>query len=264
MTSPVAHLDGPTATQARGPVRFARYASPPNRLGYCGPGATSGFAELIAADAVAELRHSAREFVAAFPYLELLAGANRSKGHQAHPFPDALADPLAGAVVEAYWLGNSLLSHVSVADFGRSIDERFRRRAGRRWNHVERSVPAGVANHAYHVLVASPWVGLMRDGVVDEPLAIVDSCRISWGRVVGGCGDRPLVLRTPIAWADGQLVWGTTGVEQVVSPTPVTIGDIVSLHWGQVCEVLTPAQLRWLAATTVSQMGVAARSGRPC
>ena len=234
-----------------GPVRFARYASPPNRLGYCGPGAAAGFAELIAADAVDELRHSAREFAAAFPYLELLAGALGT------------TDPLSEAVVEAYWIGNPLLSEVAVADFGRSIDDRFRRRAGRDWNHVELSIPNGAANHAYHVLVASPWVGLMREGVVDEPLAIVDSCRISWGRVVGGCSDRPLVRRTPMVWTYGRLAWGPTEVEQVVSPIPVAAGDIVSLHWGQVCEVLTPAQLRWLVTTTIDQMDVAGRIGRP-
>ena len=239
-----------------GPVRFARYATPPNRLGYCGPQASAEFADLIAANAVAELRHSAREFAAAFPYLELLAGANR--GHDQH------TDPLAAEVVEAYWLGNPLLAWVGTADFGRSIDDRFRRRAGRSWNHVALSVPNGAANHAYHVLVASPWVGLMRDGVVAEPLGIVDSCRISWGRVIGQGGSGPLVERTPIVWENGRLAWGTTGVECVVSSIPVAVGDIVSLHWGQVCEVLTPAQLRWLVATTISQMDVASRSGRPC
>jgi hypothetical protein len=239
----------------RGPVRFARYASPPNRLGYCGPGAAREFNELIEADAVAELRQSAREFAAAYPYLELLAGANRSHDHH--------ADPLADAVVEAYWIGNPLLTRVEIADFGRSIDDRFRRRAGRDWNHVELSVPNGAANHAYHVLVASPWVGLMREGVVDEPLAIVDSCRISWGTVVGASGSGPLVRRTPMVWTQGQLGWGMTGVEQVVSPISVAVGDIVSLHWGQVCEVLTPEQLRWLVSITISQMEVARRIGRP-
>lgn len=245
-----------TSAAECGPLRFARYATPPNRLGYCGPGAAGDFADLIAANAVEELRHSAREFAAAFPYLELLAGANRGS--------DPHTDPLAEAVVEAYWIGNSLLPRVTMADFGRSIDDRFRRRAGRNWNHVELSVPNGAANHAYHVLVASPWVGLMREGVVDEPLAIVDSCRISWGTVVGESGARPLVRRTPMVWEHGRLKWGPTDVEHVVSPIRVAVGDIVSLHWGQVCEVLTRSQLRWLVSTTICQMEVASRSGRPC
>jgi len=239
----------------QGPIRFARYASPPNRLGYCGPGAAAEFAELIAADAVAELRHSAREFAAAFPYLELLAGANRGD--------DPTTDPLADVVVEAYWVGNPLLARVATADFGRLIDDRFRRRAGSNWDHVALSVPNGAANHAYHVLVASPWVGLMREGVVDEPLAIVDSCRISWGTVVAQQGSDLMVRRTPMVWKNGRLCWGPTRVEGVVTSTPAKVGDVVSLHWGHVCEVLESAQLRWLMTTTQSQMALAARCGRP-
>lgn len=239
----------------RGPIRFARYASPPNRLGYCGPGAAGEFAELIAADAVAELRHSAREFAAAFPYLELLAGANRGD--------DPHTDPLADVVVEAYWVGNPLLERVTTADFGRLIDDRFRRRAGREWRHLELSVPDGTANHAYHVLVASPWVGLMRDGIVDEPLAIVDSCRISWGTVVAKRGGDLMVRRTPMVWSNGRLCWGATCIERVITTISARVGDVVSLHWGHVCEVLTPAQLRWLVTVTHSQMALAARCGRP-
>ena len=48
--------------------------------------------------------------------LRLIAGAN------------GRTDALDHDVVEAYWIGNQLLSHVGPHDFGVSIDDRFRRR----------------------------------------------------------------------------------------------------------------------------------------
>lgn len=241
--------------EIEGVLRFARYASPPNLLGYCGPAASTELGEMLAERAAPDLGRTAREFLAAWPYLELLAGA-------------AHCDPLSDAAVEAYWIGNRQLSRVSVAQFGGFVDERFRHRAGSHWQHLVESVSGGVANHAFHVLVASPWVGLMREGIVDEPLAVVDRCRISWGRVVDETEQDLEVVRRPLEWHGGRLVWGEPVVERVVrSSDPAVaarIGDVVSLHWGTVCDVLTPGQERWLAATTASQLRLVERIGRPC
>jgi len=240
------------APESVGPARFARYAVPPNRRGYCGPDPEE-FAELAAAGSAAgdELRRTARAFEGAYPYLELLAGAAPSK------------DPLDDAVVEAYWLGNSLLDRVDVASLGRSLDERFRRRAGRRWYRFEPAVDGGCANHAFHVLVVSPWVGLMRQGVVDEPLEIVDRCRISWGRVRAVVGDRAVVDRPPLRWQGGRLRLCPAETEEVSSPIPVEPGDAVSIHWGTVCDVLSPRQLSALASVTGRQLQLVDRIGVP-
>lgn len=240
------------APESAGPARFARYAVPPNRRGYCGPDPDE-FAELAAAGGAAgdELRRTARAFEGAYPYLELLAGAAPSK------------DPLDDAVVEAYWLGNSLLDRVDVAALGRSLDERFRRRAGRRWYRFEPAVDGGCANHAFHVLVVSPWVGLMRQGVVDQPLEIVDRCRISWGRVRAVVGDRAVVDRAPLRWHDGRLQLHPAEPEEVSSPLPVEPGDVVSIHWGTVCDVLSPRQLAALASVTRRQLELVDRIGVP-
>ena len=235
-----------------GLARFGRYAAPPNRLGYCGPDGY-GVSQPNDDERCAELRRTAHEFIGAYPYLELLADAAD------------LDDPLADGPVEAYWIGNSIMQRVTVTTFGRSLADRFRTRSGRNWQHVELAVPGALANHAFHVFVVSPWVGLMRDGVVDEPLSIVDDCRVSWGRVTAVCGAGTAVVeRTPLRWRNGRLVPGLAEPVEVTCGLDVAVGDIVSIHWGHVCDVLTDAQLGWLRYTTNSQLDLAASIGRPC
>jgi hypothetical protein len=231
-----------TVAAPSGPLRFVRFASPPNRLGHCGPVASDGVGEYLHAPIDGGFAELARQFEGAYPYLQLLAGAAHRD------------DPLDADVVEAYWIGNDLLDRVSMLDFGNSIDERFRRRAGSAWSRIDASVRSGVAHHSYHVLHVTPWTGLMRRGVVDEPLRIVDQCCISWAQVVDAGRGVPLVRRRPLEWSGSGLRFGDPVVEPVSSPISVEVGDWVALHWATVCERLRPDQLRWLRRTTLDQL----------
>lgn len=235
-----------TASTVRpsGPVRFARFAFPPNRLGYCGPGDGGELAHYTRGHEDPGLHELAAGFDGAYPYLELLAGANHR------------SDPLDADVVEAYWIGNELLERVPRHDFGRSIDERFRRRAGSSWRRIDTTIPDGVANHSYHVLRVMPWAGLVRDGIVDEPLRIVDRCRISWAEVLPDTSPdgRVIVRRTPLVWSGSRLVHGEPVVEAVDSPIAVEPGDVVAVHWSWICERLDGRQLQWLRRVTDLQL----------
>ena len=240
-------IDAPVVTS--GPVRFARFAFPPNRLGYCGPGDGGELAHYTRGHEDPGLRHIASGFEGAYPYLQLLAGANHRD------------DPLDADIVEAYWLGNELLDNVPVHDFGNSIDDRFRRRAGASWRQIDEAIPSGVANHSFHVMSVMPWAGLLRDGVVDEPLRIIDRCRISWATVVGHVDDpgdpgdgRVLVRRVPLIWSGSRLVSGEPVVEAVDSPFSVEPGDVVAIHWDWICERLDQRQLAWLQGVTNRQL----------
>ncbi|MEJ7744552.1 MAG: DUF6390 family protein [Nocardioidaceae bacterium] len=79
---------------AQGARQFARYAYPPNELGYCGP---LGAREMLDPAAVELIGQRARQFEGAWVYLELLAEVL------------GLVDPLAREVVDAYWVGSDLL-----------------------------------------------------------------------------------------------------------------------------------------------------------
>jgi hypothetical protein len=230
-----------------GPLLFARYAYPPNSLGLCGADVQRTLLEYGAArESDGGLAELARTFEGAWPYLELIAGAN------------GITDPLDPRVVEAYWVGNELLDRVQPGDLARHVDERFRGRLGRSGERVVDAVRAGaVPHHCFHVFAVYPWLGLMRTGVIDEPLRILDQCRTTPARVLAVDGDDVCVLARPLLYEGGRLKlggpeertarWADDGLSFVAAPAP---GDDVSLHWGFVCDVLSPAAARALDRAT--------------
>jgi hypothetical protein len=230
-----------------GALLFARYAYPPNSLGLCGADVQRTLLEYGAArESDGGLAELARTFEGAWPYLELIAGAN------------AIADPLDARVVEAYWVGNELLDQVRPGDLARHVDERFRGRLGRAGERVVEAVRAGaVPHHCFHVFAVYPWLGLMRTGVVDEPLRILDQCRTTPARVLAVDGENVTVLARPLFYSGGRLRlgapgerparWADGGLSFVAAPAP---GDDVSLHWDFVCDVLSPAAARALERAT--------------
>jgi hypothetical protein len=251
---------------AAGPLRFARYALAPNRLGYCGPDDDGALFEQVVAsgdevgraqhEVLGGLRRLAEDFEGAWPYLELIAGAN------------GFDDPLDVRVVSAYWLGGDALAAVPAFATGNHVEERFRRRAGRWWGEVSAALAAGVEpSHAVHVMVVGPWVGLLRAGRVEAPLEVMDRCRIRWGEVVEVAGDAAVVRSRPLELLEGRLALGPGVVEVArlgdggAHPCgAVHPGDVVSLHWDWVCEVLRPSELVALARATAAALEAANRS----
>ena len=240
---------------ASGPVLFARYAYGPNRLGLCGPDdAESLFGQTTTNGDDREVRHLARGFEGAYPYLELIARAN------------AIADPLDPQVVEAYWLGSPLLDHVTPDQFGGSLRSRFRPKLAQpAWRWLESSAPAGAKPvHAFHVLDVFPKVGLMRSEQVEDVLRIMDSCRIRWGRVLERDGDQLLVNAVPLTMTNGKLEFGPSRPERITAwrdgrgfISDVQTGDVVSIHWDWACDVLSSDQATRLIAWTQRQLVIA-------
>ncbi len=240
-----------------GPLLFARYAYPPNELGYCGP-ADAGALLGTAGEGtdLRELSHLATEFAGAWPYLVLIAGCN------------GIGDPLDDRVVEAYWVGNGLLGRVPTAALVASLGDRFERRAGSRFGAMAAAVPlGGVCQHSFHVFAVYPWLGLLRAGMEGPPLTVLDRCRIRWGRVESVTGDLATVRNRTLVFEGSRLVLGPESVEVVrigldgtgLAPA-VGPGDAVSLHWDWVCDVLPPDQLAWLRwCTAVNLAAVTAR-----
>ena len=240
---------------ASGPVLFARYAFGPNRLGYCGPEAVEElFGEGTGRGDEPTLRHLARSFEGAWPYLELIAAAN------------GRPDPLDRDVVEAYWLGNELLERVSPGLFEASLAQRFRPRLrpeGWRWL-AGGPVSGGVPVHAFHVLDVFPRVGLLRSGSTDAALETMDACRIRWGRVLERDGDWLVVNVVPLAMVAGRLELGAPRPERVQAwqagasfVAGVEPGDVISVHWSWACDRLGPNQLAGLVQWTQRQVTVA-------
>jgi len=241
-----------------GPLRFARYAYGPNRLGLCGPDqAAELFEQATAGAEEAALRSLAERFEGAYPYLALIARAN------------GLADPLDRRVVEAYWLGNELLDGVRPTELGASLADRFRPRLRpEAWRWLATKPGAGaVPVHAFHVLDVFPTVGLLRSGSTDHALEVMDACRIRWGRVVERLGDRLVVSAVPLELVDGKLRLAPPRIEHVQGwrdglgfVEDVGPGDVVAIHWDWACERLDAARLANLMAWTRRELSVANRT----
>jgi Family of unknown function (DUF6390) len=252
-----------------GPVLFARFAYPPNALGYCGPEDSAtlfGHAGLwqqdatpagLAAGPAAELGALARRFEGAWPYLALIAAANRRP------------DPLDDAVVEAYWIGGPLLERVPAGLFANHLEQRFRSRIGGREfpDLAELAVRGGRAHHNFHVFAVYPWIGMLRAGPVAQPLQVLDACRVRWGRLLSVSDGKATVLSRPLRWTGSALRLGPArievatlaGVRGGLAPA-VRPGDTVALHWDWVCDVLTTAQARTLCRYTVMTLALVNRA----
>lgn len=250
-----------------GPALFARYAYPPNALGYCGPNEPGALLEAGSQEAggtserarQALLGQLARRFEGAWPYLELIAGANH------------LTDPLDRRVVEAYWVGNELLEGVGASAIAASLDERFARRAGARFDFMrEAAWRGGLVQHGFHVFAVYPWIGMLRAGHEDPALTVLDRCRVRWGRVIAVTGDVVTVAARPLVYKDNRLQLGDEVVEEarralegVGFVGDLRVGEIVSLHWDWVCDRLSSRSLSWLYRTTEVNLRVVNDLSRP-
>lgn len=228
MQTPLRSLDGTN--------RFIRYAFMPNKLRYCGGDDNSEmFAYALAAVREPPLETILRKFTGAMPYLALIARSN------------GIADPFDDRVVEAYWIGNELLDHVEVRDMYASLRERYSTRLSPKLMAlVANKAPEGArAHHSFHVF--DVW--RTAEHLDGDVLQTLDNCRISWGTVHAIEGADVLVDRRPIVLHEGQLTLGALQRDRVTRlidgkgfVTAVAPGDTVSMHWGWVCDVLTPRQ----------------------
>lgn len=238
-----------------GAALCSRFAFPPNLLGYCGPSDTGLVGELLQGGnaALADMRHAAAEFAGAWPYLELISSA-------------AGDDPLDYRVVEAYWLGNSLLQRIDLQVMGNSIADRFKAQAGPEWEMVARTLGSPARpTHSFHVFCVYPWVGLLRSGAVDQALHVLDRCRIRWGTVAARENGGLVVSTRLLTWDGHSLGMGTETEERVQAPVDVQdigVGDQVAMHWDYVCQRITETQRRHLERYQAMHMRLANQTGK--
>ncbi len=252
--APAADLSvSPANSATSGIALFIRYAFMPNHLGYCGGTQNELLLERAATGkADPRLTPLLAQFSGAVPYLRSIAAAN------------SIGDPFDHRVVEAYWLGNELLTRVEARQLHDTLEERFGRDLPPKLREqVLRKPPEGAKPfHLFHVV--DVYRHLERESV---GMAAIESCRISWGRVTVVEGPSVTVERQPLAWRDGDLVLGEAQAERVTRSfdglgfaQEVAPGDWVSLHWGWVCEVLDERKLANLRRWSDRHLAIANRT----
>lgn len=218
---------------ARGAALFARFAYPPNELGYCGP---EGAEALLDDQATAEITRRAHGFEGAWSYLEFLAEAVGS------------ADPLDEQVVAAYWIGGELLDCVDPGALLERLEDRFRGQLGGSWRDARhRALP----HHSFQVFEVYPWAALLGQAATPTAVSVLDRCRIRTGKVLEVYGESARVLCRPLVWSalglglaehqEEHVRWSVNGRALIAPPCP---GDIVALHWDWVAQTVTAEEAR--------------------
>ena len=236
-----------------GALTFARYAYPPNELGYCGP---AGADQMLVPGAVAEIERRARLFDGAWVYLEFLAGVLGTD------------DPLSAPVVEAYWIGSDLLDAVDPAALVDHLSVVFNHQVGGTWRE---SAARARAHHSYQVFEVYPWAEMLLRGLPSGPaVSVLDRCRIR-GAVVREVDEEWVTVTARLLRWDGTSLaesdpiderarWSIGGQSLLAAPG---VGDTVALHWDWVCDVLTEDQaerLQRLEAAQRAAVGLGVRS----
>jgi hypothetical protein len=232
--------------ESRGVEMFARYAHAPNALGYCGPplGAT------LRDGSVDEVRKAATQFSGAWPYLRVLAKMT------------GITDPLDYRLVESYWLGGGVGASLDAGEFFDALLAIIGPQAGQYWSHLTPDLAREAAgNHCFHVFGVYPWTRFLGRGMDEQPLSVLDNCRIIWGTVLSRTGDQVEVMRQGLAW-DGQALTLSEPSARVLdvwadgySAVPdVAASDEIAIHWDRLCGRLQPDQIHALADSTNRQL----------
>lgn len=146
-----------------------------------------------------------------------------------------------------------------------------RRRAGREWSRLRDTLPTNtVPHHNFHVFGVYPFVGLLRAGSVEEPLRVLESCRIAPARVDSVSGEEATVTVRPLAWDGSRLhldepqarrvSWRREGLGFL---DELRAGDWVSVHWDWVCDRLAGSQVESLQRYTARMLALANRGAVP-
>jgi len=158
-----------------------------------------------------------------------------------------------------------LLERIEPVTFGEAVMERFKQQCGPRWGMVAEAIEAGASpHHNFHVFTVYPWLGMLMTGPVEQPLKVLDQCRIRWGQVEALAGDTAAIRSEPLEWRGGRLILGperletaTVAVNGAAMVSDLRVGDWVSLHWHWVCDRLTRRQLSTLRYYTQRLLAIA-------
>ncbi|RJO59002.1 hypothetical protein C4546_04195 [Candidatus Parcubacteria bacterium] len=223
----------------------------------CGPEANREvFAYLKEGTTDAGLTHILQKFQTLFPYLRSIARANH------------IRDPFDDRVVEAYWLGNSLLESVPNQDFYKHLRDNLelkKKSNPKNFDELIQKLPQGARmHHSFHVFNVYKRTGHLE---VLHTLESMDACRVSWGRVEKIDGPKVILKRKPLKLLNQKLVLAEPEaftlhrrLEADNTFDELKAGDLVTLHWYQACEIVQPENIKWLEFYTHKHLELANRT----
>ena len=232
----------PLSVSTTGLYSCIRYSTPPNALAFCGPNWNNIQHYRSAGVVDASLKNHLTKYQTLFSYLSFIATENE------------IVDQFDSRVVQAYWIGNSLLHKMDINHFYYHLKDTLNLKKRLTRSELEQlfgKLPQGaLPNHSFHVLNV-PW----RTGYlpIEHTLETMDECRISWGRVNKVTSIKLEVLSPRLVY-DGVVLSlskprgydVSLRVNDLVLEEDVKIGDWVSFHWGMYCDKLTRSEVKYL------------------
>ncbi len=232
-----------------GTLLCTRYAFPPNYFQYCGPDENRTLSEYLRAQSHDHrLSGLLKQFPTLYSYLAAIAHANN------------IEDPFDPRVVRAYWLGNPLLESLNEQDVhtelakGQQLERRFPR-SMLKWIYSKISIGARL-HHSFHVFNV-----FIRTGHLTLPITVesMDNCRIGWGKVLKKNGTELTLTSQKIELHEGRLriKRGIKRTVKTMEPARYKAGDLVSYHWGWVCDTITIRDAQYLNYYTKLSLALA-------
>ncbi len=233
----------------------ARFSIVTNRRSYCGPADAEPDLYRAVTEGVdrPEVERHLAQFEALYPYLEAIAARHGR-------------DPFDREVVEAYWIGNSLLD-----DFDRDDFRRLLGALGRRGLPAfvvrelsARLPPRPPPHHLFHVGFVG--VGAVT-GHVETTLANMEACRPAAAEVRAIGPDRLEVEGPRLVVREGGLALGEPRVRSVVyeprALPGLAVGDAVAIHWDWAALRLTSELRDQLERYTERSLDAIRQAGAP-
>jgi hydrogenase maturation factor len=223
-----------------GVLRCGKYAFMPNFYAYCGPDKNKSLFQYCSQNYYEPtLNRILGEFEVMHPYLKLIANNNNFK------------DEFSPEVVEAYWLGNQLTEGVNIKNLYRHFTEDKNLKNKLKKSTIDKVLgyipDLAKPHHNFHVM--NIW---LRAGKINiqHTLKSIDECRISWGKVREIKKSSVVVDYQPLIIENDILKQGSAVKREVLTQfndqgfvKDLKIGDVVTIHWGWVCEKIDKVQL---------------------
>lgn len=242
------------STERVGELLHAKHAFPPNNLGYCGPDDRGRIQEYLHNHSDGEsLVPLLSKFEAAYPFVQMIAKSTGKK-------------PFDYEVTEAYWVGNSLLDYVEPAEFFEFAHQGLttsRKMVGKKDGLKKEEAKSifrelgsmAKPHHTFYVLGMYARAS-EKSGNKNKLLNLMDSCRISWGRVFDVKSETLVVECPSLILSQDELVLTRPQKKEIRYDAEIPAfsnirnGDWTSIHWNFACEKLKPYQVRNLRRYT--------------
>ena len=229
--------------EIKGLLKASKYSAIPNKLGFCGPpNSVQKLEEFIAnpsQDKSAEVKEILQQFNALFPYLQLIASSNSMQ-----PFDEQ--------VVEAYWVGNSLLERVSKREMQKTV--LLLQNFGLPLSIAEEkasSLPEEMLpHHSFHVLYIN-FINPEVKPIIEN----LSNCLVQWGKIKEVQEQHLLVKAEQLLFESNQLKLREK-IKKVEKGfvQEAKKNDFVSVHWNKAVELIDKDQLEQLKHYTLQNL----------